>query len=127
MAHYAFLDENNIVTEVIVGVDETELIEGKTPEAWYAEFRGQRCIRTSFNGNIRKNYAAPGYKYDENLDAFISPQPYESWTLNEETARWDAPTPYPQDGKSYVWDEESKSWTEVILNTPSPEELPIAD
>jgi len=73
MAHYAFLDENNIVTEVIVGIDETELIEGKDPETWYGEFRGQRCVRTSYNGNIRGCYAGIGFRYDEALDIFVSP------------------------------------------------------
>jgi hypothetical protein len=75
MAHYAFLDDSNIVTEVIVGIDETELIEGKTPEDWYSEFRGQRCIRTSYNGNIRFNFAGLGYTYDPIDDAFIAPMP----------------------------------------------------
>lgn len=103
MAHYAFLDENNIVTEVIVGIDENELIEGKEPEVWYAEFRGQKCVRTSYNGNIRKNYAGIGYLYDERLDAFISPMPSNfipdlenngslkevTWILNEETCLWE--------------------------------------
>lgn len=73
MAHYAFLDDNNIVTEVITGIDETELIEGKSPEDWYAEFRGQKCVRTSYNGNIRYNYAGVGYTYDPIDDAFIAP------------------------------------------------------
>ena len=73
MAHYAFLDENNIVTEVIVGIDETELIEGKDPETWYGEFRGQRCVRTSYNGNIRGCYAGVGFTYDEELDIFVPP------------------------------------------------------
>lgn len=77
MAHYAFLDDNNIVTEVITGIDETELIEGKSPEDWYAEFKGQRCIRTSYNGNIRYNYAGIGYTYDPIDDAFIAPIPCE--------------------------------------------------
>jgi len=77
MAHYAFLDDNNIVTEVIVGIDETELIEGKIPEDWYGEFRGQRCIRTSYNANIRYNYAGIGYTYDPIDDAFIAPAPCE--------------------------------------------------
>jgi hypothetical protein len=77
MAHYAFLDESNIVTEVIVGIDETELIEGKTPEDWYAEFRGQKCVRTSYNGKIRYNYAGIGYTYDLIDDAFIAPAPCE--------------------------------------------------
>ena len=77
MAHYAFLDDSNIVTEVIVGIDETELIEGLTPEAWYQEFRGQTCVRTSYNGNIRYNYAGIGYTYDPIDDAFIAPIPCE--------------------------------------------------
>lgn len=110
MAHYAFLDENNIVTEVIVGIDETELIEGKEPETWYGEFRGQRCVRTSYNGNIRKNYAGIGYTYDEGRDAFIPPKPFDSWLLNEETCRWEAPVPYPTDGVIYQWDEDATDW-----------------
>lgn len=73
MAHYAFLDENNIVTEVIVGIDETELIEGLDPETWYGNFRGQVCKRTSYNGKIRYNFAGIGYTYDPIDDAFISP------------------------------------------------------
>ena len=73
MAHYAFLDENNVVTEVITGIDETELIEGLTPEEWYGNFRGQRCVRTSYNGNIRGIYAGIGYSYDEANDVFVAP------------------------------------------------------
>jgi len=73
MAHYAFLDENNTVTEVIVGVDESELLEGLTPEEWYSKFRGQPCIRTSYNGRIRGKYAGIGDKYDKETDTFISP------------------------------------------------------
>jgi hypothetical protein len=73
MAHYAFLDENNIVTEVIVGIDETELIEGLSPEEWYGNFRGQRCVRTSYNGNIRGMYAGIGHTYDEANDVFVAP------------------------------------------------------
>ena len=73
MAHYAFLDENNTVTEVIVGIDETELIEGLSPEEWYGNFRGQRCVRTSYNGNIRGVYAGIGYSYDEVNDVFVVP------------------------------------------------------
>jgi hypothetical protein len=88
MAHYAFLDENNIVTEVIAGIDETELIEGKDPETWYSEFRGQRCVRTSYNANIRKNYAGIGFTYNETLDAFIAPKPEGEWELDTETATW---------------------------------------
>ena len=75
MAHCAFLDENNIVTEVIVGIDENELIEGKSPEEWYGEFRGQTCVRTSYSSSIRFNYAAIGFTYDPIDDAFIAPMP----------------------------------------------------
>jgi len=75
MAHYAFLDENNIVTKVIVGIDETETIEGLDTETWYGNFTGQVCKRTSYNGNIRYNFAGVGYKYDLVNDAFISPKP----------------------------------------------------
>jgi hypothetical protein len=75
MAHYAFLDENNIVTEVIPGKDETELIDGLDPEIWYGNYRGQRCVRTSYNANIRYNYAGIGYSYDADNDAFIEPRP----------------------------------------------------
>lgn len=110
MAHYAFLDENNVVTEVIVGIDETELIEGKDPETWYGEFRNQKCVRTSYNGNIRKNYAGIGFTYDEDRDAFIAPKVFESWILDEETCRWIAPVPYPADGQDYMWDEEAVNW-----------------
>ena len=75
MAHYAFLDENNVVTEVITGIDETELIEGLDPETWYGNFRGQTCKRTSYNGNYRGTYAGIGYTYDAELDEFVSPAP----------------------------------------------------
>lgn len=73
MAHYAFLDDNNIVTEVITGKDENELIDGITPEEWYGNYRGQKCVRTSYNGNIRGRYAGIGYRYDADLDEFIEP------------------------------------------------------
>jgi hypothetical protein len=88
MAHYAFLDDNNIVTEVIVGVDETELIEGLDNETWYGNFRGQICKRTSYNGNYRKNYAGVGFTYDEVRDAFIAPKCHEIAELNETTCKW---------------------------------------
>jgi len=89
MAHYAFLDENNLVTEVITGIDETETIEGLDTETWYGNFRNQVCKRTSYNGNIRKHYAGIGYTYDETLDAFIPPKPPEGdWELDEETCLW---------------------------------------
>lgn len=91
MAHYAFLDENNIVTEVITGIDETELIEGLDTETWYGNFRGQACKRTSYNGNIRKNYAGIGYTYDANRDAFISPKPDTAIGFDEDTCQWIVP------------------------------------
>ncbi len=92
MAHYAFLDENNIVTEVITGIDETETIQGLDTETWYGNFRGQVCKRTSYNGNIRYNYAGIGYTYDESVDAFIAPKPtcgHPELTLNTATYRWE--------------------------------------
>jgi len=120
MAHYAFLDDNNIVTEVIVGIDETELIEGKDPETWYSEFRGQVCKRTSYNGNIRKNYAGIGFTYDPERDAFIAPKPFDSWELDEDTCRWVAPIAYPTDGVIYAWNEDSLDWEAVIYdNAPA--------
>jgi hypothetical protein len=91
MAHYAFLDENNIVTEVIVGIDETELIEGLDTETWYGNFRSQVCKRTSYNGNYRKNFAGVGYTYDETRDAFISPEPSNATGFDEETCKWITP------------------------------------
>jgi hypothetical protein len=107
MAHYAFLDSNNIVTEVIVGKHEGE--GGIDWEKHYGEFRGQTCKRTSYNGNIRKNYAGIGYTYDSTRDAFIPPKPYASWLLNETTCLWEAPVLMPQGGL-YDWDEATISW-----------------
>ena len=106
MAHYAFIDENKIVTEVIVGNDETT----GDWETYYGNLRGQRCIRTSYNNNIRYNYAGIGYTYDEDRDAFIPPQPYPSWVLNEDTCLWEAPVTYPTGGNNYSWDENSQNW-----------------
>ena len=114
MAHYAFLNENNIVTEVIVGKNEGE--DGKSGEDWeahYGAFRGQVCKKTSYNANIRKNYAGIGFTYDAERDAFIPPKPFDSWVLNEETCRWEAPTPMPQNDNAYAWNEETTSW--IIL------------
>jgi hypothetical protein len=88
MAHYAFIDENNIVTEVIVGIDETEFIEGLDTETWYSNFRNQQCLRTSYNSTIRKNFAGIGYSYDPDLDAFIPPQCHENAILDQTTAQW---------------------------------------
>jgi hypothetical protein len=127
MAHYAFLDDNNIVTQVIVGRDEDDLPEGITDwEVYYGEKMGQRCLRTSYNtvaGShtgggeaYRGNYAGIGFKYDEALDAFIAPQPYPSWTLNEATYSWEAPVAYPEDGGVYVWNENKKEWEAVVVD-----------
>jgi hypothetical protein len=129
MAHYAFLDESNIVTEVIVGRNEDEVVDGISDwEAYYGEFRGQTCVRTSYNSiagkrrdpetneitenaGFRKNYAGIGYTYDVERDAFIPPKPFNSWVLNEDTCNWDAPTPMPvEEGTIYTWDEDSTSW-----------------
>jgi hypothetical protein len=110
MAHYAFLDSNSIVTEVIVGKDEGE--GGIDWEQHYGDFRGQTCKRTSYNGNIRKNYASVGYTYDSGRDAFIAPKPFANWVLNETSCRWEAPIPMPTDGKLYRWNESTTSWIE---------------
>ena len=120
MAHYAFLDDNNVVTEVITGVDEniiqTDLdgtqVGGSTEawETWYGNFRGQVCKRTSYNGNIRKNAAGIGSIYDEARDAFIPPKLFNSWVLDEETCRWKAPVAMPNDDGIYTWNELTLSW-----------------
>jgi len=111
MAHYAFLDSNNVVTEVIVGKNEGE--DGIDWEQWYGDFRGQVCKRTSYNNNIRKNYAGVGYTYREDIDAFVPPQPYASWILDA-NAQWQPPVAIPTDDKMYLWNEETLSWVEVI-------------
>jgi hypothetical protein len=112
MSHFAELDENNIVLRVLVG-DNNLPNEGYD---WFVENLGGRWIQTSYNGTIRKNFAGIGYTYDEELDAFISPKPFESWNLNTQTAKWMSPTPYPQDGRIYEWDEENLNWKEVEVN-----------
>lgn len=111
MGHYAFLDENNIVTEVITGRNEDEVVDGVSDwEQYYGDFRGQRCLRTSYNGNIRKRFAQIGYRYDEEADCFIPPRPFPSWELNSEL-EWVAPKPYPDDDTYlYDWDEYTTSW-----------------
>jgi len=88
MAHYAFLNQNNIVTEVIVGIDETQTIEGLDTETWYGDFRKQKCVRTSYNGKIRKNYAGIGFTYDQTFDAFIAPKCHDEAVLNKTTCKW---------------------------------------
>ena len=116
MAHYAFIDENYIVTEVIVGKDESNF----DWERHYGDIRGQLCKRTSYNtiGGVhttggtpfRKNYAGIGYTYDPALDAFYPPKPYSSWTLNTNSCLWEAPVAYPDDGKMYIWNEDNIQW-----------------
>lgn len=91
MAHYAFIDSKNIVTEVIVGVDEKETIDGLTPEQWYSAFRDQVCLRTSYHGNIRGNYAGVGYIYLADYDIFMPPKCHDEAILDVETAKWECP------------------------------------
>jgi len=115
MAHYAYLDENNIVTGVIVGIDESELIEGLDTETFYGNAAGQVCKRTSYNNNIRGTYAGIGYEYNSAEDIFITPQPYPSWVRTG--SFWDAPIPMPTDGAMYSWNEDELSWKELVLPT----------
>jgi hypothetical protein len=119
MAHFAKIGLNNIVTEILVVANrETMDSNGVEQESIGVEFLRnltghETWIQTSYNGNIRKNYAGIGYTYDSQRDAFIPPQPYPSWNLNEETCRWDAPVAMPTDGKMYQWDEATTNWIEV--------------
>lgn len=127
MAHYALLNENNIVTQVITGVDEniiqTDLDGtqvGGSSEAW-EEFYATRpwlnavsCKRTSYNNKIRKQYAGIAYSYDPVNDVFIAPKPFESWSLDS-NFDWQPPVPMPTDGKIYNWNEDTKNWDEVAL------------
>ena len=128
MAHYAFLNDNNLVTEVITGIDEDAKddlpSEFDSWEEFYADFRGQTCKRTSYNtiGNehndsgtaYRGNYAGIGYTYDASNDVFIASKPYASWTMDESTWTWEAPEAYPDDGKDYIWNENKEEWEEVV-------------
>ena len=119
MAHFAQLNEENIVTQVIVVANQdTSDQDGVENEAigiaFCQKLLGGNWKQTSYNGSIRKNYAGIGYKYDETLDAFVPPQPFASWTLDETTCQWEAPKPYPTDGKLYAWDEKTKSWKEAL-------------
>lgn len=122
MAHYAFIDSNNVVTDVIAGRDEDDLAPGVTSWAdYYGAIRGQRCLQTSYNTQagvhafdgapFRGNYAGIGFTYDEALDAFIPPTPYPSWVLDEGTFSWVAPLPKPEG--DYTWDEGAGDWVEV--------------
>lgn len=112
MAHFAELDENNIVKQVLVVPNSVE---------HYGELYLSRDLglggtwkQTSYNGTIRKNYAGIGYTYDETRDAFIPPKPYNSWTLDEDTCLWDAPRGYPIDGLMYQWNEELLDWEAIV-------------
>ena len=118
MAHFAQLDETSTVLQVIV-VHNNELLEnGVESEAKGVAFCqslfGGQWKQTSYNGNIRKNYAGVGYTYDAVRNAFIPPQPYPSWTLVESACMWQAPVPMPTDNKPYRWDEATLSWVEVV-------------
>jgi hypothetical protein len=124
MAHYSLLNENNVVVDVITGLDEDVLIEGLDPETWYGQFHNLKCKRTSYNtaanihrlGGIpfRKNYGYIGMIYDEDLDAFIHPKIHESWILDEETGVWNPPIPRPTEGW-WIWDEDTLSWIEQTI------------
>ena len=123
MAHFAQLDENNVVTQVIVVANEELLLDGVENETKGIMFcksllgDNTRWVQTSYNGTIRKNYAGIGYTYDPVADHFFAPQPYPSWTLDTD-AKWNAPTPMPvEEGKFFTWDEPTLSWVEVILPT----------
>ena len=108
MAHWAELDKNNVVIRVTVGDNNDP--NGDEGYQWLIDNLGGTWLKTSYNGTIRKNFAGIGSIYDEQLDAFISPKPFASWILNEETCQWEAPVSYPNDGFAYSWNEESSSW-----------------
>jgi hypothetical protein len=121
MAHFAQLDENNVVTQVIVVANDELLLDGVENETKGIMFcksllgDDTRWVQTSYNGNIRKNYAGIGYTYDPVSDHFFAPQPYPSWTLDSD-AKWQAPTPMPvEEGKFFTWDESILSWVEIVL------------
>jgi hypothetical protein len=120
MAHFAKLDENNVVLEVHV-VHNNELLDENGQESeqkgidFLTSWSGGYTMwkQTSYNGSFRKNYAGQGYTYNAQLDAFIPPKPFNSWILNETTCIWESPVPYPNDDGRYVWDEETTNWVEV--------------
>ena len=115
MAHWAEIDENNIVLRVLVGDNNDP--NGDEGYQWLIDNLGGTWIKTSYNGKIRKNYAGVSYYFDETRDAFIAPKPFNSWLLNEETCQWQAPVPYPTDDLMYSWDEENINWQAVTLST----------
>lgn len=117
MSHWAEIDNDNIVTRVLV-TDNNDPV-GDEGFSWLIENLGGTWIKTSYNGNIRKNFAGVGHLYDPVLDAFIAPQPFPSWYLNEETCQWEAPVDYPTDGLIYNWDEDSLDWSPAHYSTPS--------
>lgn len=118
MAHFAELNENNVVLRVVV-VHNNELLDENGQEsetkgrAFCRALFGGNWAQTSYNGTFRKNYAGVGFTYETQRDAFIPLKPFASWTLNEDTCRWQSPSPMPNDGKQYVWDELTTSWVEV--------------
>lgn len=112
MAHWAELDENNVVIRVTVGDNDDP--NGDEGLQWLIDNLGGRWVKTSYNATIRKNFAGIGFTYDEALDAFIPPQPYPSWVLNKEICQWDAPVAYPVDGLDYIWDEATTSWIAAL-------------
>lgn len=118
MAHFAKLDENNIVLAINVVNNDVITVNGVESEQAGIEFLtnlyGHSAWKqTSYNGTIRKNYAGVGYSYDESRDAFIQPKPYNSWVLNESSCQWESPIPHPNDGKHYVWFELNQQWIEI--------------
>lgn len=118
MAHFAKLNEENIVTQVIVvanqdTADQNGVENEEIGAAFCANLLGGIWKQTSYNGNIRKNYAGIGYKYDTTLDAFIAPKPFASWILDETTAKWKSPVDYPTDGESYTWNESMQLWDKI--------------
>jgi len=120
MAHFAEIDSNGVVQRVIVvGNKDTSDANGVEKEsigkAFCERLFGGNWVQTSYNGNFRKRYAGIGYNYDAQLDAFIAPKPYPSWSLNVGTAEWEAPIPMPLDGKMYSWDEAAHAWVEVTM------------
>lgn len=132
MAHFAKIDENNVVTQVIV-VDNKDTADASGVEKEYIgvafceRIFGGTWKQTSYNGKIRKRYAGIGYTYNEDIDAFVCPKPFPSWVLNKDTAEWEAPIEMPDDGQYYYWDENTLSW--IVLENyssfvrPSPEEI----
>ena len=122
MAHFAELDENNTVIRVLVVHNDVITVDGKEIESVGQDFlkglygsnnRTGVWIQTSYNHNFRKNYAGIGFAYDQSKDAFIPPQPFPTWKLDEDTCRWNAPKAYPDDGKKYYWNEDTTSWKEI--------------